>query len=182
MKLCPKCKIELKPKVIGETTVDECSKCKGLWFDKDELRKVKDFTDSDLNWLDFEIWKHEDKFIQKKTSLICPNCNTNTKSINYGDTSIEIDFCPTCKGIWLDKGEFNKIITALEKEIINKSFPEYISATIQEAKEIFTGPESFISEWKDFVTIFRMMQYRMLVENPKLAEKINRAQQINPFK
>lgn len=182
MKQCPKCKIELKPKEIGETTIDECLKCKGVWFDEDELRKVKDFTDPDLNWLDFEIWKHEDQFKQKESSLICPNCKTNTKAINYGDTSIEVDYCPDCKGIWLDKGEFKKIIEALEEEVLSKSFSNYFSATLREAKEIISGPENFISEWKDFATILRMMQYRFLTENPKLAEKLNSAQQINPIK
>lgn len=182
MKQCPKCMIELKTKEIGKTTVDECQKCKGIWFDEDELRKVKDFTDSDLNWLDFEIWKHEDRFKLKESSVKCPNCKINTKAIDYGETSIEIDYCTSCKGVWLDKGEFKKIIDAIEKELLGKSFSEYFSTTIQEAKEIFSGPESFISEWKDFLTVFRMMQYRMLVENPKLAKKINDIQQINPFK
>ena len=182
MKKCPKCIVELKPKNLAKIEVDECRICRGIWFDKDEFRKVKDKTDSDLKWMDFEIWKHEDKFKLKDSALQCPVCQTNTKVIDYGSTSIEINYCPSCKGIWLDKGEFEKIISALENELLNKSFSDYISAAIKEAKEIISGPESFISEWKDFVTVLRLMQDRMFVEKPKLLEKLSKAQQINPIK
>ncbi len=181
MKSCPKCEIELKQRIIGPVEIDECEKCKGVWFDSDELRKAKDATDSDLNWMDFEIWKHEDKFKPKETKVSCPVCNTDTEAIDYGATSIEVDFCPSCQGIWLDKDEFSKIIQALQDELLSKSFSDYIKESIEEAKEIITGPEAFLSEWKDFATILRMMQYRMFVENPKLLDRIMSMQKANPF-
>ena len=38
----------------------------------------------------------------------CPNCNiTLVMSDKQG---IEIDYCPQCRGIWLDRGELDKII------------------------------------------------------------------------
>ena len=40
MKQCPKCEIGLTPKNIGYVEVDECQSCKGIWFDKDELRQA----------------------------------------------------------------------------------------------------------------------------------------------
>ena len=40
--------------------------------------------------------------------MICPKCNTNlVMSDNQG---VEIDFCPNCRGVWLDRGELEKII------------------------------------------------------------------------
>jgi len=53
--------------------------------------------------------------------------------------------------------------------------------SIKEAAEIITGPEAFISEWKDFATVLRMMQYRMFVENPKLLDKVIKAEKMRPF-
>jgi Zn-finger nucleic acid-binding protein len=181
MRSCPKCETELKPKAIGPVEVDECEMCKGVWFDKDELRQAKDVTDSDLNWMDFEIWKHEDRFKSKGTKINCPVCKTETVAIDYGSTAIEVDYCPSCQGIWLDEDEFKKIIESLESDLVSKSFSEYIKDSIEEAKEIITGPESFISEWKDFMTILRMMQYRMFLENPKLLETIASVQKANPL-
>lgn len=29
---------------------------------------------------------------------------------------IEIDYCPKCRGVWLDRGELDKIIEKVEKE------------------------------------------------------------------
>jgi len=178
---CPCCRIELKKKMIEKIEIDECEKCKGMWFEDDELRKAKDSTDEDLNWMDFEIWKHEDQFKTKSRNLPCPQCNKVLVTINYADTDVEIDYCLTCKGTWLDKGEFKKIIEALTDELLTKSFSEYIKASIEEAKEIITGHESFLSEWKDFSTVLRMMQYRLFVEKPKLLDTVVQVQKNNPF-
>lgn len=38
----------------------------------------------------------------------CPNCNV--KLILSERQGIEIDYCPECRGIWLDRGELDKII------------------------------------------------------------------------
>jgi uncharacterized protein len=40
--------------------------------------------------------------------MICPRCNTNLTATNT--QGIEIDNCPNCKGVWLDRGELEKII------------------------------------------------------------------------
>ena len=69
-----------------------------------------------------------------------------------------------------------------QKELLTKSFSDYISATIKEAKEIITGPESILSEWKDFITVFRLMRHRMFVENPKLVDGLIKTYKISPFK
>ncbi len=38
----------------------------------------------------------------------CPVCNVNlTMSERNG---VEIDYCPECRGVWLDRGELDKII------------------------------------------------------------------------
>ena len=102
-------------------------------------------------------------------------------TIDYDNTGVEIDYCPACRGVWLDSGEFGKIIDALLEELTTKSAGDYWKATLQEAKEIITGKEGLISEWKDFSNVVRMMQYRILAENPKLGEAIASYQQSSPF-
>ncbi|MHC4149297.1 MAG: TFIIB-type zinc ribbon-containing protein [Planctomycetota bacterium] len=179
---CPCCDVELKNRSIKNLETDECPECKGIWFEDDELRKAKDSEDRDLNWMDFEIWKNKDKFKPRPRNLACPQCNQTLVAVDYGDTNVEIDYCPHCKGSWLDKGEFKAIIEALTNELLTKTFSEYIKASIEEAKEIVTGPESFLSEWKDFTAVCRMMQYRMFVENPKLLDTMINIQRAHPIK
>ena len=38
----------------------------------------------------------------------CPNCNETL--VMAERQGIEIDYCPACRGVWLDKGELDKII------------------------------------------------------------------------
>ena len=41
--------------------------------------------------------------------MLCPVCKTQTLQMaeRHG---IEIDYCPQCRGVWLDRGELDKII------------------------------------------------------------------------
>ena len=39
----------------------------------------------------------------------CPVC-TNVNLIMSERQGIEIDYCPECRGVWLDRGELDKII------------------------------------------------------------------------
>jgi len=177
---CPKCSVKMHKRMIDDIELDECRTCEGIWFDKDELRQVKDVSDSDLNWMDFDIWKHPEKFKASERKLDCPKCGIPMAVLNYADTEVEIDYCTECQGIWLDKGELEQIIASLEKEILSKSTNEYVKETVEEAKELLTRPESFISEWRDFKTILRFLQYRILSLQPRVHDTIVRFQH-NPL-
>lgn len=39
----------------------------------------------------------------------CPVCS-NVKLVMSERQGIEIDYCPNCRGVWLDRGELDKII------------------------------------------------------------------------
>jgi Zn-finger nucleic acid-binding protein len=39
----------------------------------------------------------------------CPHCPDATLSMTDRQ-GIEIDFCPQCRGVWLDRGELDKLI------------------------------------------------------------------------
>jgi Zn-finger nucleic acid-binding protein len=41
-------------------------------------------------------------------TMNCPNCNVTL--VMSDKQGIEIDYCPKCRGIWLDRGELDKII------------------------------------------------------------------------
>lgn len=56
----------------------------------------------------------------------CPNCNTPLHIAER--LGVEIDFCQSCRGVWLDRGELDKII---EKSAQNDpSQPGFIPQTI----------------------------------------------------
>lgn len=39
----------------------------------------------------------------------CPVCKDQTLTMSERN-GIEIDYCPACRGVWLDRGELDKII------------------------------------------------------------------------
>ena len=39
----------------------------------------------------------------------CPTC-TDVSLVMTERQSVEIDYCPTCRGVWLDRGELDKLI------------------------------------------------------------------------
>ncbi len=39
----------------------------------------------------------------------CPNCK-ETNLVMSERASVEIDYCPECRGVWLDRGELDKIL------------------------------------------------------------------------
>jgi Zn-finger nucleic acid-binding protein len=39
----------------------------------------------------------------------CPSCKEVTLSLTER-SGIEIDYCPDCRGVWLDRGELDKIL------------------------------------------------------------------------
>jgi len=41
--------------------------------------------------------------------LLCPNCNTSMQNVNR--SGVEIDMCPSCRGVWLDRGELEKLLS-----------------------------------------------------------------------
>ena len=40
--------------------------------------------------------------------MICPNCGETLRERER--SGIEVDVCPVCRGIWLDRGELDKLI------------------------------------------------------------------------
>ncbi|ACG77635.1 conserved hypothetical protein [Phenylobacterium zucineum HLK1] len=46
--------------------------------------------------------------------LLCPNDNTSMQNVNRG--GVEIDICPTCRGVWLDRGELEKLLEGTRQE------------------------------------------------------------------
>lgn len=48
--------------------------------------------------------------------MLCPVCK-NTQLVMTERKSIEIDYCPDYRGVWLDRGELDKIIEKSSEEL-----------------------------------------------------------------
>jgi Zn-finger nucleic acid-binding protein len=48
--------------------------------------------------------------------MLCPTCD-NVRLAMTDRQGIEIDYCPQCRGIWLDRGELDRLIERAEQAI-----------------------------------------------------------------
>lgn len=47
----------------------------------------------------------------------CPNCSVAL--VMSDRQGIEIDYCPDCRGVWLDRGELDKLIERSNSQVAN---------------------------------------------------------------
>ncbi|MDQ2685549.1 MAG: zf-TFIIB domain-containing protein [Thermoproteota archaeon] len=55
-------------------------------------------------------------------SLRCPNCTTEMMLSNKN--GVEIDHCPRCRGVWLDRGELEKL-TSIQNRYDDDHYQKY---------------------------------------------------------
>jgi uncharacterized protein len=53
--------------------------------------------------------------------MICPVCQSQMQ--RAGREGVEIDYCPNCRGVWLDRGELDKIIERARTEVPQSRSP-----------------------------------------------------------
>lgn len=172
---CPRCKDqEFKQADYKGIQLDYCDTCQGIWFDRGELRRVKDKKDEFLRWVDIDPWKDEAKFKISGSGKVCPVCGVPLYSVKYDGFDVEIDLCNICHGIWLDKDEFDKIIIYLQEKIKRETLLEYLKDIGEEFLEILVGPEKIDSEIADFLVIMKLLEYRLLSKMPVISQIIAR--------
>ncbi|HYD99963.1 MAG TPA: zf-TFIIB domain-containing protein, partial [Alphaproteobacteria bacterium] len=44
---------------------------------------------------------------------ICPNCHIGTQEV--ARDGVQIDICPSCRGVWLDRGELEKLLNGVRR-------------------------------------------------------------------
>jgi Zn-finger nucleic acid-binding protein len=58
---------------------------------------------------------------------------------------IEVDYCPSCRGVWLDRGELDKIVAQASAEL-----PVGLAARVEPSKVGRKKKGSFLSELFEF--------------------------------
>jgi len=107
---CPRCKGEFKTQVVneikGELTYNVCKSCEGIWIKPEDLQPLEKLTNITV----IEQKEIPDKEVQN-VLLRCPeHPNRIMKKYKHPkDEDVIYDQCPTCRGIWLDKGELEAI-------------------------------------------------------------------------
>jgi Zn-finger nucleic acid-binding protein len=119
--LCPRCDLSLNELTKVGVSVDICANCRGMWLDRGELEKLV-----------IQVGERERKKgpaaqctetstgIATRTAglatrtrregiLRCPRCATPLKEARQD--GVRLDACGGCHGVWLDRGELERIKT-----------------------------------------------------------------------
>lgn len=171
---CPACGSNLDLYAVYGIEVEGCPGCKGIWLDRNELRKLKDKSEryswSSLRWLDDELEAIEETNATSSKRR-CPKCEKERLvSASFGDSSVMIDWCPSCQGTWLDRDEFQQIVEYLRAKLNELSSAEVKSKVYQEIKEIWSGSENKISEILDAKAAIGALINLTIFHHPKLCE------------
>ncbi|HUJ71363.1 MAG TPA: zf-TFIIB domain-containing protein [Verrucomicrobiae bacterium] len=146
---CPRCNSILCTIDDSGVQVEVCPDCKGEWLPAGELEKLvehheRKFTPEEIASLDAVNKEHFTPAECDHDELHCPQCVTvEMTHFNYGDTSgIILDKCPTCGGIWTDKGQLEKVEELVDGwkshlgEDMEKYGPVLEKVEVEEQKEL----------------------------------------------
>jgi len=169
---CPKSHDSLESVDVGGIRIERCPRCEGLWFDRDELRVLKDREDNgDYEWLHVDLWKDMDKFrARRQQRYACPKDATPLTTVHYGESNVVVDVCSKCQGVWLDKEEYREIIRYLEDTVDSSSAEDYLKDVREELVQVFEGRENPLGALQDVGKILYLLQLRFTVEHPTLAK------------
>ena len=113
MYTCPRCQGSLSTTSMGIVEIEICSGCGGMWLDANELEIVVEKAQSMLSHKELPAVKDVEASTEKDIDMKCPKCiDTSLRAFIYAfDSGIELDKCPLCKGLWLDKSELEQLST-----------------------------------------------------------------------
>jgi Zn-finger nucleic acid-binding protein len=87
------------------------------------------------------------------SELLCPTDGTALRRIER--SGVHVDACPSCRGVWLDRGELDKIVERersdlddFEQEI--RGVPDSDSHSVGHAKPRKKKRGGFLEEFLDF--------------------------------
>ncbi len=167
---CPACGNSLNLHSIFSMEFEGCPKCKGIWLIKDELRQLKNKVEGgSLRWLNEEI-ENMEKTSVISTKRFCVKCKTaRMVSVIFGKSSILIDWCQRCHGMWLDRGEFEAITDYLKHELMRMPPKDIEKQVAADVRRIWSGgPESRFEELLDAKAAVSALINATIFEHPAL--------------
>jgi len=103
---CPNCKAPLVDVDLTEHGLMHawaCRKCAGCWVDKSELEGVHPGVWGNVQAMGVRV-------AESLSEIICPRCVIQCAEVSPQDhQELKIDRCPSCHGLWLDRGELDAL-------------------------------------------------------------------------
>jgi Zn-finger nucleic acid-binding protein len=112
-RLCPRCRVALEGVVIGNSPLQECPHCEGIWADAAALEQICVDREKQAAVLGMAVALPEPASGQLETNIRyvpCPVCGKLMNRVNFAHCShVIVDVCRE-HGTWFDKHELRRIV------------------------------------------------------------------------
>ena len=108
-RICPRCEVPMNTKKSGFAAIEECSACHGEFFDAEEIYAAGTVRSDEWRWLARHLrpCPHDTGDAE---ALLCPACKSAMETVQVvGIGHCVFNKCSTCRGLWLDDGETEKL-------------------------------------------------------------------------
>jgi hypothetical protein len=95
-------------KSFGETSVQTCPVCGGMFLAHGQLNQIADPTPGDLEFstVDLDSFQHEDEY----GPIACPHDGVAMGKVDFNvESAIILDYCTSCLGFWMDGKELVRV-------------------------------------------------------------------------
>ena len=121
-KKCPKCDEGMVTLEYGPMSIDKCQYCQGIWLKEGQLEQLcEHFSDEVIEKLASvgQVKKKKKDFKQLfhfEEKRRCPCCPKQLREVYFQlDSSIMIDICDHCQGVFYDQEELKKIVSIIKQ-------------------------------------------------------------------
>lgn len=137
---CPHHGLALARNRINAIDTWRCERCEGIWLPGAVVAKV---VGSAPRW--------PARADTRATELFCPDDGTHLRS--FDADGIELDLCPHCHGLWLDRGELERIVRRARREAaadeVRDMVEELVDHAAETVDEVLSSPRRVSVRSKD---------------------------------
>jgi len=166
---CVECGEQLTARRQGGVYVDACPACGALWVLDKNFSELRAARDEFIRWLNPDLWSDVEKHERGETKRECPACGKPLHEVRYADSDIALDICPSCKGIWLDRGELDKIVAYLGNIVDHRKVMDYLKEMGHEAADMIAHREKIAGELKNMGILMKLLEFRIISRFPALS-------------
>ncbi|MES1165612.1 MAG: zf-TFIIB domain-containing protein [Verrucomicrobiota bacterium] len=130
---CVKCTSVLDRATFEGLDVDLCPRCGGLWLDRGEITRAARLPESEISRLRGLLTEASGPPPLPSSHLVpCPACDGKLAEVVLG--SVHVDYCGSCHGIFLDRGELEEALTAVRARDAGATARQVFEAAVSVAQ------------------------------------------------